>query len=140
MVKTVRNGLLAAAAASLLITAGAGTAQAESHQESSAPANWLALSVTQGTDDSGPTERVLLRCPSPRTDHPDRWKACWELRLAGGDINRIPDRDVACPMIYRPVTAKAYGRWEGRRVQYGETFSNSCVMHAKTGSVFSFAD
>ncbi|WP_119290539.1 SSI family serine proteinase inhibitor [Streptomyces sp. YIM 130001] len=136
MVKTVRNGFLAAAAAGLLLAAGAGTAQAESHQESSARGNWLMLSVTQGTDDSGPTERELLRCPSSRSEHPDRWKACWELRLAHGDINRIPDRDGACPMIYRPVTAKASGMWEGRRVQYGETFSNSCVMHGKTGSVF----
>ena len=39
-------------------------------------------------------------------------------------------------MISAPVTARAQGEWNGRPVDYAETFSNGCVMAGRTGSVF----
>ena len=39
-------------------------------------------------------------------------------------------------MLYAPVTVQARGQWNGRPVEYRETFSNGCVMGARTGAVF----
>ncbi|RSR93707.1 SSI family serine proteinase inhibitor [Streptomyces sp. WAC00469] len=61
-------------------------------------------------------------------------------RAAGGDIGRIPPKEVYCPMIYAPVTTSARGEWGGRAVTYKETHSNSCVMAARTGSVFALSN
>jgi hypothetical protein len=63
-------------------------------------------------------------------------QACDQLRSAGGDIRGIPRRDGFCSMIYAPVTVQARGQWQGREVEYSETFSNACVMKARTGDVF----
>ncbi|MGW4568723.1 SSI family serine proteinase inhibitor, partial [Streptomyces sp. NPDC004561] len=59
-----------------------------------------------------------------------------ELVAAGGDIDRIPVRNVFCPMIYAPVTARARGRWNGHPVAFRKTYANTCVLNARTGSVF----
>ncbi|WP_392973172.1 SSI family serine proteinase inhibitor [Streptomyces sp. LN245] len=78
----------------------------------------------------------MLLCDPPQ-GHAHAAKACRELAAAGGDIGRIPGRAGAmCPMLYAPVTASAYGAWDGRRVDYTHAFSNSCVMGAETGAVF----
>lgn len=39
-------------------------------------------------------------------------------------------------MIYAPVTTHARGEWNGHQVDYTRTFSNACVMAARTGEVF----
>ncbi|MFC7302895.1 SSI family serine proteinase inhibitor [Streptomyces monticola] len=135
MARTVRNGLLATASAALLLAAGAGTAQADTRQESF-PGNWMMVAVMEGDDAFGPIDIESLHCPFLKGGHPDASKACRELRKAGGDINKIPHKDVACPMIYKPVTAAAYGMWDDHRKVYAKQFSNACAMHAETGSVF----
>ncbi|MGC4986867.1 SSI family serine proteinase inhibitor [Streptomyces sp. DT193] len=112
--------LLAGAAPAAHATAGHGL-----------PGNWLRLAVTRG-DAHG----VLLLCDPPQ-GHAHAADACRQLAAAGGDIGRIPRRAGAmCPMLYAPVTASAYGEWDGRRVDYRHAFSNSCVMGAETGAVF----
>jgi len=84
---------------------------------------------------SGHTRDALLLCEPP-LGHGRAAEACAQLDAAHGDIRRIPTRDGSCPMIYAPVTAKARGMWQGRPVDYRETFSNACAMEAVTGALF----
>ncbi|MGW0878184.1 SSI family serine proteinase inhibitor [Streptomyces sp. NPDC002671] len=119
------------AAASLL---AAGPARAAARDD--VPGNWLYFTVTRGDAQSGDTRGALLLCDPPQSRHARAAKACGALAAAGGNIARIPAKDVFCPMIYAPVTAEARGQWNGRQVVYRETFSSRCVMNARTGSVF----
>ncbi|MEV5612674.1 SSI family serine proteinase inhibitor [Streptomyces sp. NPDC052225] len=138
-VTKARGTLLAAAAACALLGAAAGTTQAAPQE--SLPGNWVYLSVMEGDGVLGDMEGTLLRCPAhTAAGHPYAAAACRELAAAKGDINRIPVQDTACLMIYKPVTAVAYGMWDGRRVAYARDFSNECVLHASTGSVFKTDD
>lgn len=126
----VRPGLVAAV---VLIAVGAVPAQA-AHQEA-LRGNWLHLTVTWEDSRAGHKRGTLLRCDPPR-GHAHAAEACTELAAAGGDISAIPQKDVLCTMIYAPVTVQARGRWDGQSLRYTETFSNGCVMAARTGSVF----
>ncbi|MEU7580275.1 SSI family serine proteinase inhibitor [Streptomyces sp. NPDC041068] len=138
MARTVRNALLAAAAAGTLLAGGATTATAQASAEQEFPGNWLYVAVMQGEDAFGDVDGTMLRCGKGGRggSHPEAAKACRQLARAGGDINKIPHRDTPCTMIYKPVTAAAYGMWNGRRVAYVKNFPNACVMGAHTGSVF----
>ncbi|MEV8030667.1 SSI family serine proteinase inhibitor [Streptomyces sp. NPDC002742] len=130
--QAIRAGLLLPLA---LLLAGAAPA-AHAAPRHVLPGNWLRLAVTRGDARSGDTQGVLLFCDPPR-GHAHAARACRQLASAGGDIGRIPRRSGAvCPMLYAPVTASAYGEWDGRRVDYTHAFSNSCVMDAETGAVF----
>ncbi|MDQ0789885.1 hypothetical protein QFZ63_002225 [Streptomyces sp. B3I7] len=107
-----------------------------------APGDHLYLTLTPGdahAHATGTADRTLLLCDPPR-GHVRADRACAELDGAGGDIDRIPSRDTFCPMVYAPVTARADGRWGGRRVTYERTFPNRCVLGARTGAVFAFTD
>ncbi|MGW3665332.1 subtilase-type protease inhibitor [Streptomyces sp. NPDC005141] len=118
----------------LLLAGAPPAARAASGEERSG--NWLRLGVTRGDARSSDPRGVLLLCDPPQ-GHARATEACGQLRAAGGDIGRIPPRPGAmCPMIYAPVTVSAYGAWDGRRVDYTHTFSNSCAMGAETGAVF----
>ena len=39
-------------------------------------------------------------------------------------------------LLYAPVTVQARGQWNGRPVEYRQSFSNTCLMEARTGAVF----
>ncbi|MEV3854852.1 SSI family serine proteinase inhibitor [Streptomyces sp. NPDC050095] len=135
----VRKPLLALAAAGTLLATATGTAQAAPQQQK-LPGNWVYVAVMQGDAGFGDMKGTLLRCPARKAElHPQAARACRELARVGGDINRIHVKDTVCPMIYKPVTAAAYGMWNGRRVVYARNFSNDCVMGASTGSVFKIA-
>ncbi|WAU84309.1 SSI family serine proteinase inhibitor [Streptomyces sp. Qhu-G9] len=127
----VRACLLAACA---LLVAGPVPARAAALPES-VPGNWLYVTVTRGDARSFDTRGTLLLCDPPQ-GHAQAVRACAELGAAHGDVGRIPLRDAYCPMVHAPVAASARGEWGGRTVTYGETFSNSCVMAARTGAVF----
>ena len=130
--RAIRAGLLVPLA---LLLAGAAPA-AHAAPGHGLPGNWLRLAVTRGDARVGDAGGVLLLCDPPQ-GHAHAAKACRELAAAEGDIGRIPSRAGAmCPMLYAPVTASAYGAWDGRRVDYRHAFSNSCVMGAETGAVF----
>ncbi|MEV0225194.1 SSI family serine proteinase inhibitor [Streptomyces sp. NPDC050704] len=135
--KAVRDVLLTACA---LLAAAAVPVQAQAlaapHGE--IPGNWLYVTVTRGDARSSDTRGTLLLCDPPQ-GHAHAVRACEELRAANGDVGRIPPKDVFCPMIYAPVTASARGEWGGRPVTYKDTFSNSCVMAARTGAVFALS-
>ncbi|MFJ5302491.1 SSI family serine proteinase inhibitor [Streptomyces sp. NPDC088350] len=126
----LRGALLAAVA---LLAAGQAPAQAAPRH--AAQGDWLYLTVTRGDSRSSDTRGTLLLCDPPQ-GHAHAAEACAELGAAGGDIDAIPAESVFCPMIYAPVTAHARGEWKGRQVDYTRTFSNVCVMAARTGEVF----
>jgi len=128
--KAARGTLLAAAA--LLV---AGTAPARAGAQDSAGGNWLYLTVTKGDARSSDTRGTLLLCDPPQ-GHGHAAEACAELAAVDGDIAALPPGHGYCPMIYAPVTAHARGQWNGRPVEYAETFSNGCAMAGRTGSVF----
>ncbi|MFF3330948.1 SSI family serine proteinase inhibitor [Streptomyces sp. NPDC002888] len=123
----VRGGLLTAAA---LLLATAAPARA-----ADLPADWLYLTVTRGDARVDDTRGTLLLCDPPQ-GHARAADACAELRAAGGDIGHIPPKDAICTMLYAPVTVHARGEWGGRQVAYERTFSNKCVLAARTGAVF----
>jgi hypothetical protein len=128
--KAVQAGLLTAAS---LLALGAAPAQATT--QDSFPGNWLFLTVAKGDVRHSDTHGTLLMCNPPQ-GHGKAAEACAELEPVGGDIAGLRPQDVHCPMIYTPVTAHARGQWQGRPVEYQETFSNACVLGARTGSVF----
>ncbi|MBL1103648.1 serine protease [Streptomyces sp. 5-8] len=126
----------AAAAGALLAAAGlltAGPARAASRDIQQG--NWLYLTTTRGDAPFGDTPGTLLLCDPPG-GHAYAAEACRELADADGDIDRIPAAGVFCPMIFAPVTAHAYGQWNGRPVDFQETYTSTCVMRARTGHVF----
>ncbi|MFF8726054.1 SSI family serine proteinase inhibitor [Streptomyces sp. NPDC015171] len=127
----------AAAAAGALLTAvgllTAGPAQATSG--AAIPGNWLYLTIDRGDARSSDGSGTLLLC-NPPAGHRHATEACSELTSAGGDIGRIPAEKVFCTMIYAPVTVHARGRWNGRSVDFKETYTSACVMKARTGHVF----
>ena len=126
----LRSALLAVVA---LLAAGQAPAQAAPRH--GVQGDWLYLTVTRGDSRSSDTRGTLLLC-DPAQGHAHAAEACAELGAAGGDIDAIPVKSMFCPMIYAPVTAHARGEWKGRQVDYSKTFSNACVMAARTGSVF----
>ncbi|SNX64753.1 subtilisin inhibitor-like [Streptomyces sp. TLI_55] len=128
--KAARGALLAAAA--LLV---AGTAPAQATAQHSRAGTWLYLTVTKGDARSSDTRGALLLCDPPQ-GHGRAAEACAELAAVDGDLAALPPRKGFCPMLYAPVTAHARGEWDGRPVEYTETFSNGCVMAGRTGSVF----
>ncbi|MER5854017.1 SSI family serine proteinase inhibitor [Streptomyces sp900105245] len=101
--------------------------------------NWLYLSVTKGDGRPGGPRGGLLLCDPP-LGHARAAEACAELGAAGGDIDRIPARNVFCPMIFAPVTLHARGLWDGRSVDFRQTYTSRCVMEARTGAVLAFDD
>lgn len=127
---TAAGGALLAAAALL----AAGPAQAA--PGAARDGGYLYLTVTSGDSGSGDTRGTFLLCDPPQ-GHARAAEACAELDAVGGDIDRLtPLKDAVCPMIYAPVTAQARGQWNGRPIEYRETFSNSCGLAARTGPVF----
>ncbi|HZF92958.1 SSI family serine proteinase inhibitor [Streptomyces sp.] len=146
-VKAVRRGLPATAALFAVLAAGAVPARAAAEPvRETGPRTWLHLTVTRGDIlPPGPrplrpaghrdTRGTLLLCEPP-LGHGRAAEACAQLDAANGDIRRIPMRKGTCPMVYAPVTAQARGMWQGRPVDYRETFSNACAMEAVTGALF----
>ncbi|MGV9252441.1 SSI family serine proteinase inhibitor [Streptomyces sp. NPDC003697] len=128
--RRLRRGLPAAVA--LLLAA---SVPVHAAHRSAGQRDWLYLSVTRGDVRSGATREALLLCDPPE-GHARAAEACAQLRTARGDIRTIPRTDGVCSMVYAPVTGHARGEWQGRAVDYTETFGNACVMRARTGKVF----
>jgi len=128
--KALRGGLPAAAALLLALVTPAYAAPQET-----ALGNWLFVSVTTGEVRSSHTQGTLLLCDPPQ-GHGRAAEACAQLETTDGDIRALPTADSYCTMVHAPVTAHARGLWNGRPVDYTETFTNACVMKARTGAVF----
>lgn len=119
-----------AGASALLLAAGASTAQAEPRPSQTRPGNWMRLVVLQ---ENGDVQDKLLRCtPRVLRLHP----ACEVLKEVKGDIKKVEPLNIVCSMIYQPVTAVAYGMWDGERRAYTKNFPNSCTMNGRTHGIF----
>ncbi|MCL6674062.1 MULTISPECIES: subtilase-type protease inhibitor [Streptomyces] len=101
----------------------------------------LVLTVAHGDSaaDATPLRAVTLSCaPTPSGTHPAADLACAELRAAGGLEGLAPRSDVLCTKQYDPVVVTVDGVWQGKRVSYERTFSNSCLKYAYGADVFEF--
>jgi hypothetical protein len=133
----VRTTLVAAAATAALFAAAGGATAQQTPAHEKQQGNWMYLAVVQGEGVVGDMKGTLLKCPPAKAPgHSNAKDACKQLAAVDGDIAKIKRADVACPMIYKPVTAVAYGMWDGRRMVFAKNYPNACVMAASTGSVF----
>ncbi|WP_431994514.1 SSI family serine proteinase inhibitor [Streptomyces griseoflavus] len=132
-VRTVRAGLVVALV--LLACAAPARAAATERPSGSVPDSRLLLTVSRGEKPSTAGGGTVLSCDPPR-GHRRAADACAELDAVDGRIEDIPAKEVFCPMVYAPVTARASGTWRGQRVDYTATFPNSCALTARTGAVF----
>ncbi|MEU1151190.1 subtilase-type protease inhibitor [Streptomyces sp. NPDC005863] len=139
MRRTLKAVGAAAAAATCVLAATAGTAHAEAPQTKSLYApSALVLTVGQGEDaDSVAVERaVTLTCaPRPAGTHPAAAAACAELSKVGGEFAQLVGGapDVMCTKEWRPVTVTVAGVWNGKHVNWSKTFGNRCEMKAGLG-------
>jgi hypothetical protein len=92
---------------------------------------WL---LTQATD--GTIRFATLTCDPPGGFHPEAAAACRALAAAEGDFAKLPSRGGACPHMYYPIRAAAFGQWRGTPVNYGAQYGNPCLMLVETGPVF----
>ncbi|GGM53332.1 protease [Longimycelium tulufanense] len=139
----MRNRLLGLALAAggtlLLVGATPANAASEPATESNPSASALVLTSNPGEEVSPFARSVALTCQPAGGTHPEPVFACNELASVDGDINKLDVRtDQACTFIYAPVTVTATGVWDGRKVEYKETFPNDCVLTSYTGHVFRF--
>ncbi|MCY0932496.1 SSI family serine proteinase inhibitor [Streptomyces sp. H27-H1] len=138
----MRHRIAAVSAAVLLTLAGA-TGVAEAKPASLYAPSALVLAVAQGEDAATVVRASILSCaPTAAGTHPDPKAACASLAAAGtfDTLLATPDTDRACPMVYEPVTVTADGVWNGQRVSWKHTFSNTCAMAATLNgnAVFAF--
>ncbi|MCS0634909.1 subtilase-type protease inhibitor [Streptomyces sp. LP05-1] len=139
-----RTAVCALAAAGALATAVApATAAPAPRTESLYAPSALVLTVARGETAAAatPLRAVTLVCsPGAGGSHPDPKAACAELKAVDGEFRALGDQNNGrpCVKIYDPVVVTAQGVWDGRRVQFERTFSNSCVMQAEGTSVYSF--
>lgn len=96
---------------------------------------FLMLAVTPVGE---PSTVAFLMCEPPSGSHPDAQAACADLNRSGGDFTKLPgDPEVdACPDIWEPVVASAFGMWEGRMTWYMYRYGNTCELRRSTGPVF----
>jgi subtilisin inhibitor-like len=93
---------------------------------------WLLTSATNGS-----VRFANLTCDPSGGSHPQADAACADLAAARGDFGKLPgDGGRACPDVYAPVTAAAFGVWRGTPVTYGARYGNACEMSVTTGPVF----
>ncbi|MFJ8664406.1 subtilase-type protease inhibitor [Streptomyces sp. NPDC093600] len=119
----------------------AGAAQPASLYSPSA----LVLTVARGEAAGTATvERaVTLHCaPVPGGSHPSPAAACEELAAANGDLDRLTalPGDRPCTREWDPVTVTGDGVWQGKRVSWSATYSNTCEMRTRVAesAVLSF--
>ncbi|MFD1146960.1 SSI family serine proteinase inhibitor [Saccharothrix hoggarensis] len=130
--------LLAAVATTVAALASAFVVPSAS--AATAPEALLFLGVTYSdADPAGPrTVHGFLTCAPEGGLHRDPVAACAELAAAGGNVGAtdVENPGVACPMIYAPVTVRAFGWYAGAPISHTTTYGNSCVFAASTGPVW----
>ncbi|MFI8368430.1 subtilase-type protease inhibitor [Streptomyces sp. NPDC085466] len=140
----MRHRIAAVSASALLVLAGsAGVAQAA--PDSLYAPSALVLTVAQGDEQAATVVRAsTLSCaPTAQGTHPDPEGACAALAATSGSLDRLlaaPAPDRLCPLHYDPITVSADGVWQGERVSWRHTFSNTCAMSVTLGGndVFAF--
>lgn len=128
----------------LATTAQAAAAPAQSGRSGGlyAPSE-LVLTVGQGESRATATVQraVTLSCtPVATGSHPTPKAACTQLRSVRGDFDVVTraGSERVCTKEWAPILVTADGVWQGKRVSYTYTFSNSCALTGGSGSVFEF--
>ncbi|MEU9835354.1 SSI family serine proteinase inhibitor [Streptosporangium sp. NPDC048047] len=99
----------------------------------------LTLSVARAYGPFTQPRTVWLSCSPVRGTHPNPYAACRELTPAQGNPAFVSVvSPIFCSRIYQPVTARAYGSWNGRYIRFQRTYPNSCELRRATGLVFAF--
>ena len=110
---------------------------AQAADPANAPTRAVTISIEPGTGSGNPTKTVDVDCRSVSGSHPHADTVCAALERVGGDITALqPRADVACSMLYDPVTVTASGIWDGRQFWLRRTFGNRCQMEAVEGDLF----
>ncbi|MEU3501437.1 subtilase-type protease inhibitor [Streptomyces hundungensis] len=107
------------------------------------PPSALVISVEPGTGNEGASVQraVTLNCtPTPSGTHPAPAAACAELRGVQGNFSALAASGAPrlCTKIWQPVTVRADGVWNGQRINYVQTYANSCMKAAGSEAVFNF--
>ncbi len=104
------------------------------------PPSSLVLSIYRGEDTSSGSllSQVILTCDPDGGTHPQASAACNALRSVDGNINALPSDHVFCPLFYAPITATAWGWWQGQWVAFQRTYGNTCELHRAAKPVFEF--
>lgn len=136
---TPKRFLVAAAFLGATALTGAGVATAESTDTPVNPAAQgnLLLTVSTSHGTAQPMSSVFLNCPGHGT-HPHATDACTDLATAHGDFDKLPHRQLMCPMYVSPVTATASGVFGGKPVHFTREYANRCLLARSTGAVFNF--
>lgn len=136
---TPQRFLLAAAFLGATALTGAGVAGAESTDTPVNPSAQGSLLLTVNTEHATnrPMSGVLLNCPGGGM-HPHGTEACTDLATAHGDFDKLPHRQLLCPMYVSPVTATASGSFGGKTVHFTKEYANRCLLARATGAVFNF--
>jgi hypothetical protein len=93
---------------------------------------WLLTSDTNGS-----VRFANLTCDPAGGSHPEADAACRDLGAARGDFGKLPGLGGgACPDVYAPVSAAAFGVWRGTPVSFGTRYGNACEMSVIAGPVF----
>ncbi|MFD4375100.1 subtilase-type protease inhibitor [Streptomyces sp. NPDC059202] len=140
----MRHRIAALSASALLVLAGtAGVAEAA--PDSLYAPSALVLTVAQGDERAATVVRAsTLSCaPTAQGTHPDPQAACAALAATSGSLDRLlaaPSPDRLCPLHYDPITVSVDGVWQGKRVSWRHTFSNTCAMSVtlRGNGVFAF--
>ncbi|MFE4856577.1 subtilase-type protease inhibitor [Streptomyces sp. NPDC056670] len=107
------------------------------------PPSALVISIEPGTGDEGASVQraVTLSCaPTPTGTHPAPAAACAELKGVRGDFTALVASGAPrlCTQLWQPVTVRADGVWNGKRVSHVQTYANSCLKAAGSEAVFNF--
>ena len=84
---------------------------------------------------SGPAIERSLHCDPDGGTLAAASRACDQLRLADGRVERIPARAGACTLQYAPVRVIARGSWRERPRYFERTYPNRCVAVRDTGGI-----
>ncbi|MGE7436548.1 SSI family serine proteinase inhibitor [Kitasatospora sp. NPDC001175] len=101
-----------------------------------AESSFFQLYVVRDADDTA-VEDYFLTCKPDGGSHLAPERACAALTIAEGDINRLAgDRHRTCPDVQDPVTATAYGDWNGQQVTWQKTFTSLCRLQRATSPLY----
>jgi hypothetical protein len=112
------------------------SASPDADQAGQAPTR-LTLQTVVG---SAAPRTASLQCDPSGGTHPKAAQACADLAKARKDFVVASDdkNPRACFMIYSPVMISAEGQWRGEPVKFTARYPNTCMMRAKTASIFDF--
>ncbi|MEU0881013.1 SSI family serine proteinase inhibitor [Lentzea sp. NPDC005914] len=79
-----------------------------------------------------------LTCEPAGGRHKKAKEACADLATVDSDFTKLAASGAMCTMELNTTKATLRGKWRGKKVFHEETYSNPCVLHVNTGSVFDF--